>query len=148
MPFEIKPEIIKRIADELDTGMVCYYHKITGELESYPDENRNPGFDEEFWVEVMDKVAENRDDYLEFEPMNSHESFRVMENFIGQIDHVPTHNKFIDAISRKRPFAHFRDMLNYYPDLLQQWYLFKDEAYIEYVKEQLEAGNFTEDQDD
>lgn len=141
----ITPEILKQIAEELDMGMVCYYHKTTGGLEIYPDENHNPGFDGEFWEDVMDKVSENRDDYIEIEPMHSHESFGVMENFVGKIDHVPTRNKFIDAISRKRPFAHFKDTLDYYPELLEKWYVFKSEAYIQYVKDQLNPENFDEE---
>ena len=93
----------------------------------------------------MDKVSENRDDYIEIEPMHSHESFGVMENFVGKIDHVPTRNKFIDAISRKRPFAHFKNTLDYYPELLEKWYVFKSEAYIQYVKDQLNPENFDEE---
>jgi len=70
-----------------------------------------------------------------------------MENFIGRIDHIPTQNKFIDAISRKRPFAHFKDMLDYYPELLKQWYVFKDEAYIEYVKGLIDVANFDQEKE-
>ncbi|MCO5946092.1 UPF0158 family protein [Mucilaginibacter flavidus] len=145
MPI-ITPQILKQIAEELDMGMVCYFHKVTGELEIYPDENHNPGFDDECWIDVMDKVSENRDDYIECEPMSSRESFRVMENFIGQIGHIPTRNKFIDVISRKRPFAHFKDMLEDYPELLKQWYAFKEEAYIEYVKALIDAANVDEEE--
>jgi len=141
MPI-ITPQILKQITEELDTGMVCYYHKVTGELEVYPHELSNPGFDEEFWEDVMEKVSENRDDYIEFEPMSSSESFRVMESFISKIDDIRIHNKFIDAISRKRPFAHFKDTLDYYPELREQWYVFKSEAYIQYVKDQLNPENF------
>jgi hypothetical protein len=145
MHIEIKPELIKEIAENLDVGMLCFYHKTKGELEFYPDENNNPGFDEEAWMEVMDKVSESHDDYMAFEPMDSNESFRVIENFIAQIDDIPTHNKFIDAVSRKRPFANFRVMLHYYPELREQWFVFKNEAYIEYVKEQIDAENFDDE---
>jgi hypothetical protein len=146
MDIAINPETLKKIADELDIGMVCFYHKTTGELESYPDENSNPGFDEEDWLEVMDKVSESREDYMAFEPMDSHESFRVIENFIAQINDTPIHNKFIEAVSRKRPFANFKDMLHYYPELREQWFVFKNEAYIEYVKEQVDAANFDDEE--
>jgi hypothetical protein len=37
MAIEIKPETIKEIAGWLDSGMLCFYHKTTGELESYPE---------------------------------------------------------------------------------------------------------------
>lgn len=36
---------IKSIAEELESGWVCYYHILSGELESYPDPN-DPYFEE------------------------------------------------------------------------------------------------------
>jgi hypothetical protein len=137
MVIEIKPEIINEIAEWLEMGMVCFYHKTTGEIEYYPDELRNPGYDDELLAETINKVDKNYGDYLRFEGMASFEAFRVMEYFIDDITHIPTHNKFIDAISRKKPFRRFNDLLNYYPDLREQWFAFKREAYIKYVKKQL-----------
>jgi hypothetical protein len=137
MDIDIKPEMLKEIAEMLDMGMVCFYHKTNGEMEYYPDEMRNPGFDDELWAEVIDKVDENYGDYLRFEGMSSSESFRVMENFISNIDDIPTHNKFIDAISRKKPFRQFSDLLFDYPELREQWFAYKSESYIEYVKDQI-----------
>lgn len=148
MSIQINPEALKRIVDELDTGMVCFYHKTTGELESYPDENSNPGFDDELWQEVVKKVEDNRDDYMGFEPMSSHESFRVMENFIAEIDDIPTHNKLIGVISRKRPFANFKNALFNYPFLRERWFRFHHEAYIQYVQDQIDAANFGEEEED
>jgi len=136
--MEIKPETIKEIADMLAMGMLCFYHKTTGELEYYPDELKNPGYDEELWVEAIDRVAENYGDYLRLEGMSSRESFKVMENFIDGINHIPTHNRFIAAISKKKPFSHFNDLIGYYPQLRQEWFLFKDACYIDFVKRQIE----------
>jgi hypothetical protein len=140
MAVEIKPEITKKIAEMLDAGMVCFYHKTNHELEYYPDEFRDPGFDEEMWAETINKVKKNHRDYVRFEGMHSSEEFRVMESFISDIGHTPTHNKFIDAISRKKPFAHFNDLLLDYPELRKQWFVYKLERYIEFVKEQIEFG--------
>jgi len=138
MTIEIKPEIIKEIAEMLDTGMVCFYNKINGELECYPGEFQNPGFDEEMWTEVIDKVEENYGDYIRFESMSSSEAFRVMENFIDDIGDTPIHNKFKDAILRKKPFRCFNDLLLDYPELRKQWFAYKLEKYIESVVEQIE----------
>ena len=137
MATEIKPEIIKEIAEWLDMGMICFYNNTSGELEHYPDEMRNSGYDEEMWADVIDKVAENYGEYTRFEGMHSSEAFRVMENFISNIDDIPTHNKFIEAISRKKPFANFSYLLHYYPELREQWFAYKSERYIDYVKEQI-----------
>ncbi|MBS1504349.1 MAG: hypothetical protein JST32_19970 [Bacteroidetes bacterium] len=137
MAVKIKPEAIKEIAVQLETGMICFYHKITGEIEYYPDEFRNSGYDQEQWLEVIDKINENYGDYLRFEGMRSSEAFKVMEYFIDDISHIPTHNKFINAISRKKPFGRFNDLLQYYPDLRKQWFAYKLEAYTKFVKNQL-----------
>ncbi|HVW13545.1 MAG TPA: UPF0158 family protein [Mucilaginibacter sp.] len=137
MAVNIQPEAIKEIAEYLDMGMVCFYHKTTGEVEYYPDELKNPGYEQELWLEAIDKINENYGDYLRFEGMRSSEAFKVMEYFIDDISHVPTHNKFIDAISRKKPYSRFNDLLQYYPDLREQWFVYKLEAFMSFVKKQL-----------
>jgi hypothetical protein len=129
--------MLKEIANLLDAGMVCFYHKTTGEMEYYPDEMRSPGYDEEMWEDIINKVDENGDDYVRLEGMNSSESFGIMEDFISTIDDIPTHNKFINAISRKKPFRNFSDQLFYYPKLREEWFAYKNHRYIEFVKEQL-----------
>ncbi len=80
--LEISHEIIKKIAEELDFGMKCFYNLQTGELVTYPDELRMGGnFDEELWSGELNKVNENPTAYLTIAAMESHESFRVLEDF-------------------------------------------------------------------
>jgi hypothetical protein len=139
MAIEIKPELLKDIAEYLDTGMLCFYNKTSGELETYPEGLEDSGLEDE-WAEVTGKIEASPDNYLQIEKMNSVEAFEVMENFINGINHIPTHNKFVEAISRKKPFAHFNDMLSYYPDLREQWFAYKLQSYIEFVKAQVELS--------
>jgi hypothetical protein len=101
MAINTKPETLKLIAEHLEAGMLCFLHKTTDELETYPKDLEFSGLEDE-WADVTDKIKANSADYLEFEVMSSHEAFGVMESFIDDIDHIPTHNKFIDAISRKK----------------------------------------------
>src|ERR1700744_937859 len=72
--------------------------------------------------------AENR-------KMDSLKAFKIMERFISGIAHIPTHNKFIDVISRKKPFANFNHLISYYPDLRQEWFAYKNQSNIEFVKD-------------
>lgn len=141
MAIGIKTETLKEIAEYLAMGMLCFYHKTNGEWVYFPDELEYSGLEEE-WADETGKIEAAPDDYFEFEKMGSRESFKVMERFIGDnISHIPTHNKFIEAISRKKPFANFNHLISYYPDLRQEWFAFKDQSYIEFVKDQLEAYN-------
>lgn len=148
MAIEIKPEIIKEIAGWLDTGMLCFYHKTTGELESYPENLEYSGM-EDTWTEVTEKIEASPDDYMAFEPMSSSEAFRVMEDFAGTIEDSFTYTRFRDALSHKGPFRNFNNLLHEYPELRQQWFEYKNTRYIAYVEELIgiENGNLDLDSD-
>ncbi len=137
MAIEIPPQIIKEIAEWLEMGMLCFYDKTTGELEFYPDELRDPGFDDELWKDTIKKVKKNRKNYIPFEGMSSLEGFRVMADFVDNINDMRTRSKFLDAISRKKSYSNFNNLLSYYPNLREQWFAHKRERYIEFVNKQL-----------
>jgi Uncharacterised protein family (UPF0158) len=142
MPVSIAPEKINEIAQELDCGMKCFYHIATGDIESYPDELKgHAGFEEEFWNDIIKKVKKNYKQYISFEEMKSHESFRLMEIFIGNIEDSKTKTYFEEAILRKNPFQQFKACLQEYDGLQQLWYQFKNEQLIKWVEEQLAVYN-------
>jgi Uncharacterised protein family (UPF0158) len=144
MPVTITPEKINEIAQELDCGMKCFYHIATGDIESYPDELKgHAGFEEEFWKDTIKKVTKNYRQYISFEGMESHESFRLMETFIGSINDEKTRMYFEETIQRKKPFQQFKFCLQEHADFQQQWYQFKNEQLEKWVKDQLKAYNFS-----
>ncbi len=133
----IKPAITSKIV-----SMKWFYHIPTGELEYYPDELRgHAGFEEEEWQETIDKVENKNYEYISFEGMESHESFRTMETFVAAIGEEKTRQRFEDAISYRQPFQNFKQLLHNYPELRQQWFDHKNQKYIEWVQEQLEIYN-------
>ena len=136
-PLVIPDSMITEIADTLDTGMICYYHKQTGELESHPVEM----IDEELWQEVLDKIDENYMDYLRIEPMESHESFKIMEDYIAEIPDQKIQHRFEEVIRQRKPFQQFKNLLLDYPELRNRWFTYKLQRYIEYVKNKLEEYN-------
>jgi hypothetical protein len=148
MALVLKPEMVREIAQQLDCGMTCFYHTETGELESYPDFNRNPGYDTELWEESIEKVEANYLSYLRFDTLESHESFRIMADFTDEIRHAETRNRFIHALEQRKPFQQFKSLLHYYPDLLKEWYTFKDQRCREYVIEIVAAHNSRESSKD
>jgi hypothetical protein len=144
MPVIITPEKINKIAQELDCGMKCFYHIATGDIESYPDELKgHEEFEEEFWKDIIKKVKKNHKQYISFEGMESHESFRLMETFIGNIEDGNTRTYFEEAICLKKPFQQFKACLQEYDGLQQQWYQFKNEQFIKWVENQLAEYNLT-----
>jgi hypothetical protein len=68
MNIEINQEAIKEIAELLDSGMKCFYHIPTGQVESYPDDSHPyVDLDDETWQEVIDKVESDYENYIKFE---------------------------------------------------------------------------------
>ncbi len=58
-----------------------------------------------------------------------------MENFINQVSNRKLQQMLGEAIQRKKPFQQFKSLIDYYPDVLKEWYAFKNHSYREYVKE-------------
>jgi hypothetical protein len=147
MAIELKPEVIKDIAEWLDAGMLVFIHKTTGEVINYPDNLEDSDL-EDMWEDLTSKVEANPDDYLSIEPMHSSEAYKIMEGFILGIDNAGTRNTFSQVIERKKPFRQFNDLLSSYDDLRQQWFAYKAERYMAYVKRQIELDADMDEDDD
>lgn len=134
--MKLSDEQIKEMAGLLECGMTCFYHEPTGEIESHPDVD-GLYFDPEPWQDVIDKVENDWGNYIRFEPMNSHEGFRVMENFAHSLTDIYFKNKVLDQLSGRKPFQKFKRLIDS-SDYRQKWFDFKKEAYIDFVKQQIE----------
>ena len=132
----------KEIADQLDSGMKCFYNTKTGELESYPDPDRMD--DTEVWQDVMDKVDASYEDYVVFDVMGSNESFQVMASFVDAMPNNGTRNRLVHALQQRKPFQQFRNQLHDHPELLELWYKYKEQRYMEYVMDIAKLHNSEE----
>lgn len=141
---------IKDIVIELEIGMVCFIHKDTGEMISYPDELRIPFFEEELWEELIKKVEDNEDKYIRIEGMDSHDSFKVMERFAENVDDKEIQRRLFHALDRPKPFHNFKNEIDYYDEYRKMWFEFKEKETIEWVKKELEQAvrEYDENKDD
>lgn len=144
----VTKEKIKGIAEDLDCGMKCYYNKKTKEITTILDFDSHPGADEEPWEDVIDEVEENWDDLVEFERMDSRESFRVMADYTDLVDDSALREKLIDALNRPKPFGTFKWIIDNSGEYRQKWFEFKNQKYIEWVKKRISDLNSMEEFDD
>lgn len=101
-------EQIKEIADQLDCGFRCFWHKTEGELLFFPDTLKHPDMDTEAWSEEMEKFENNFDKLKEIDGLESHDSIEIMADFVETLsDSNKLKNKLIDALNRNRPFREF-----------------------------------------
>ncbi|MEP4534115.1 MAG: UPF0158 family protein [Cyclobacteriaceae bacterium] len=128
-------EHIKEIAELLDCGELCFFHEPTGTIEHHPDPDHEY-FEPEPWQETMNKINADLSNYLKFEKMDSRQGFRVMEDFANSLSDENFQTRLFELLSERKPFSKFKwaiDNSNY----RQNWFDFKEKAYINWVREQL-----------
>ena len=137
----ISDEKIKDIAESINAGLICYYHIKTGDIISFPDPDKWLGVDEEEFEEELKNIEEDIENYIVFEGMETHESFRVMEDFANSVDDRKIQVKLFDALNRRKPFANFKNIINDTINIRQNWFNFELMKNIEFVKMQIELHN-------
>jgi len=130
---------IFEIAEYLDSGMRCFYHRKTGEIKTILDSDYYGEVDES----LQDEIEENWDDYFEFERMSSHESYEIMADFTETVDNDELQDKLIDALRKPKPFRHFKDQIDNSGEYRQKWFDYQKKRFIEFVKEQINSYNLS-----
>lgn len=139
--MELTEEQIYSIADELEAGFKVYLNIETMETKSIIDFDNNYDADMEPWEDDIKEIEENYDKYLEFEKMDSRESFQVMEEFVETVRDEKLKEKLELGLSLSKPFRNFKDIIDDETEYRKKWFAFKSAKYREFVKEQLERHN-------
>ena len=143
---------IKEIADSIDAGFVCYVNPETGEMEEFTegdeleidlDEEEDEEYDEPTWQKDARKQLKERiarvnswNKFVIIRKPNSDEAFRFMEDFIEEIIPEKEQKMFWKALQWKKQFANFNNLIHN-SDYLEDWYTFKQQKLMEYVREGL-----------
>lgn len=130
-------EHIAEIAEWLDCGMICYFHQPTGMIEYHPDP-LDPYFEEEMWEDIIDKVESDWNNYILFNKMDSNQGFEVMEDFADSMTDTRFKEQIIYRLSNRKPFQNFKILVES-SEYRQDWFDFKKNAYIDFVKRQLKG---------
>lgn len=127
--------VVHSIADNISAGLVCCLNMDTLEVEDYP-----ANIDEEEWEDTTGDKFEFKHlqwkNVLTFKPLQSSESFTIMEDFVRQLDNTKVQNSLMDILNNRKPFAHFNSYIhnsNYRED----WFKFRNSTYEEQVREMI-----------
>lgn len=134
-------EIVPKIADSIDAGFVCFLNPDTLEMEEIPklfmeDQFEEEEEEEEESDETMDSKHYDWQNCITFEPLESSESFKIMEHFTDQLPDEKLQNKLINALNHRRPFANFKFVIDG-SSYRQNWFDFKQRWLERHVKELL-----------
>lgn len=140
MKIQLSDWEIETIADELDCGLTCFYHLQTKEVRCIVDPTEAYDLMDEMEAE-MAEIEENRDDYFEFRKMDSRSSFLLMEAFAEEVADEHFRNRLISALNRPKPFRNFKFEIDNNGDYRQNWFDFKRQKMMDWVRGQIEAFN-------
>ena len=136
-----KSRIIKEIAQELDCGNDCFYNIKTDEIIAIP--NFSIISDDEAFMECfgadLKKVKKNKADFIKIEVLESFESFKIMERFIGQISDAQLKSELENILQNRKPFQNFKNRIDN-SDKRQEWFDFKENELEKIVETELNRG--------
>lgn len=129
-------KVVSEIADGLSAGLICFFNPDTFEVEDIPKELAyDPEEFEMMTGETFESAGlkhENWPNCLTIEPMESHDSFKIMECFVDEVKDINFQEKLINALNRNKPFANFKYLVEN-SDYRQQWFDFRQAKYEFYV---------------
>lgn len=141
-----KSKIIKEIADNLTCGENCYYNPKTNEIITIP---QSLEIDEdvdfmEFFQENIDKVKNNKTDYIKIEVLESFESFNIMERFADEISDDNFKNRLEEILQNRKPFRYFKYEVEN-SEYREAWFAFRQketEKIVGKILETAETGDY------
>lgn len=133
--------IIKKIAQELDSGFNCYYNPKTDEIVAIP--NFSQFFDDEDFKDAfsdsLEKVEKNKAEFIKIETLESYESFKIMEFFVEQLPDENLKSELENVLANKKPFQNFKHKVDH-SDFRQNWFDFKQSELEKIVETKLNSG--------
>ena len=137
---------IEEIADDLDSGMKCFYNLRTGEIKTIINSDSWICADEEPWEEDIKEIEENLNNFVEFNGFSTQESFRIMADFAENLENDSLQKKLVNALNKSKPFGNFKWQIDNSGDYRQEWFNFKKARYINRVKDQIDFNNIDKDE--
>jgi len=128
-------EVVKHIAGSIDAGLVCYLNPDTLETDEFPQGLLSEIFDEEpeDILEDLNLKYTQWEKYITIEPLESNESFEIMEMFADQLNDLKIKTQLINALNNRKPFVNFKRIVDN-STIRQDWFNFKDKYLQNYVK--------------
>ena len=97
--------VVKEIAEYLEMGHTVFVNPETLEIDSVPKNYDSMATGIRF---NYNKVK----NWIEIEPLESHESFEIMESFVESLPDGKEKNRLADTIGGYKPFANFNRLIH------------------------------------
>ncbi|MDZ4204490.1 MAG: UPF0158 family protein [Bacteroidales bacterium] len=131
-------EVIPIIAENIDAGLVCYLNPDTLEMEDIPQHilNDPKEFEATTGVSLEEEELKHEEweSFFVFEPLDSTESFNIMEQFAKNLKDARLKAKLYHALNHRKPFANFNALIDN-SKYREDWFSFKKQMLENHVKQ-------------
>lgn len=137
----LKQNIIKQIAQELDCGFDCYYNFKTNEIVPIPSLSHIADEDDfkECFQDDLEKIKKHKADFVKIEVLQSFQSFKIMELFVEQLPDKKLQVELESVLANKKPFQNFKHKIDH-SDFRQNWFDFKQKEIEKKVETELKIN--------
>ena len=135
----ISQQILSDLADDIEMGFVCFIHKETFEVVSYPDPDRFGDMETEMWKSEISKIKRQKKKFIQIEKKDSFQKFKVMRQFVDSLENNSTKVALLIALEGPKPFANFKDNIHNSGDYRDLWFAFLKKRNIEWIRNQIDS---------
>lgn len=133
----VNPEIIQKIAEQLNCGLRAFVHRTTKQLLFVPNLNSPFEIELEPWAEELEELEKNEEDYFEIDRWTSSDAYNAMVDFTEQLSNRKLQIKLSEALERRKPFREFNFVIDNSGEYRDAWFEFRDEWQRNFVARQL-----------
>jgi len=140
---------ISSLAEELMDDLDLYINTDTEEIKLIMNLDKCI-IDTDPWEEELAEVEKNWKNHIVITRMSSRDSFKIMEDFVEEVNNPQLQEELVDALNGKKPFRNFKDTINEDEEIRQQWFKHeakRQEEYLKYcLRNKLEEAIFEPDE--
>ncbi|MDR1898170.1 MAG: UPF0158 family protein [Prevotellaceae bacterium] len=126
-------EVVRLIANGLSANYICFYNPDTLEVEDIPKSMYEElDFDAEWDDDELDLSFLKWENGIKIEPLDSRESFDIMDRFVNQLKNKKEAYKLTQALNGHKPFANFNHIIHN-SDCRDEWFAFRQRQLERYV---------------
>lgn len=146
--FTLSESEVEKIASLLIKGMICFYQLDNKKIYHLPDDEDYFNYDltpEE--EDILDEIEDNPDNFAEFTKMENLQEHQVMELFADRVvEERGFQDELFNALNNPKAATAFKYLLDDSRKYKDQWLDFRLGKYKDWVKEQVDSFNYSEDE--
>lgn len=68
----------------------------------------------------------DNDNFISLPERMPNDDFEIMQSFVYSIGELGVAQKFEAVLNRKKPFKHFKELLDFHPEIKEKWFAYRD----------------------